>query len=204
VFTVNVIVSPGDLKRQNAEIQQYVGADQVEGGKMMGEAALKDLGASAKITYGIVGDPEQIPTNQRDSGFKAALKANPNAHFVGVVNSKVDPQVSLTVATDMLQGNPAMNVVFADTGPGAVGAIQAIKQLKRQGTTALYGFCAADTALDSTLYRGCAAQEPADYARTVVENVAKYVKQGVSVPKEILRPLKIFGEGAKPAAGEVG
>jgi ribose transport system substrate-binding protein len=203
VFTVNVIVSPDDLKRQKAEIQQYVGADQVEGGKAMGEEALKDLGKDAKITYGIVGDPEQIPTNQRDGGFKGVLKANPNARFVGVVNSKVDPQISLTVATDMLQGNPDMNVVFADTGPGAVGAIQAIKSLKRSGKTTLYGFCAADTPLDSTLYRGCAAQEPADYARIVVENVAKYVK-GSAVPKEILRPLKIFGEGQKPAAGEVG
>jgi ribose transport system substrate-binding protein len=204
VFTVNVIVSPSDLKLQKAHIQQYVGADQVEGGKMMGEAALKDLGANAKITYGIVGDPEQIPTNQRDSGFKAALKANPNARFVGVVNSKVDPQVSLSVASDMLQGNPDMNVVFADTGPGAVGSIQAIKQLKRQGKTALYAFCAADTPLDSTLYGGCAAQEPADYARIVVDNVAKYVKQGATVPQEILRPLKVFSEGQKPGAGEVG
>jgi len=38
----------------------------------------------------------------------------------------------------------------------------------------LYGFCAADTALTST-YKACAAQEPADYAQIVVENVKKYL-----------------------------
>src|SRR5882757_9429553 len=36
-FTVNVIISPDDLKTQNATIAQYVGADQVEGGKAMGQ-----------------------------------------------------------------------------------------------------------------------------------------------------------------------
>jgi hypothetical protein len=66
----------------------------------------------------------------------------------------------------------------------------------------LYAFCAADQALDDTVYRACAAQEPADYARIVVENVQKYV-QGQDVPKEILRPLKVFTEG-KPGPGEVG
>ncbi|MET8830633.1 substrate-binding domain-containing protein [Streptomyces sp. NPDC004610] len=201
VFTVNVIVSPDDLKTQNASIVQYVGADQVEGGRAMGTQLLKDMGADAEIEAGIVGDPDQIPTNQRDSGFKEALEANPNAAVGPTVNSKVDPNISLQVTTDMLQGNPDINVIFADTGPGTVGALQAISQLGRDGEIALYGFCAADKALDDT-YKACAAQEPADYARIVVENVEKYL-DGEQVPAEILQPLKIFTSGT-PGPGEVG
>jgi ribose transport system substrate-binding protein len=203
VFTVNVIVSPDDLKRQKASILQYVGADQVEGGKVMGEAVVEDLGKDAKIVAGIIGDPDQIPTNQRDQGFKDAISVNPNATAKALVNGKVDPQVSLKVTTEMLQGNPDINVIFADTGPHAVGGIQAIKQLNLTGKVSLYGFCAAETALDDTVYRGCAAQEPADYARIVVENVKQYLS-GQDVPAEILRPLKVFTEGQKPAPGEVG
>jgi ribose transport system substrate-binding protein len=201
VFTVNVIVSPADLKTQNARFVQYVGANQAEGGTAMGAQLLKDMGAQAKIDAGIVGDPDQIPTNQRDGGFKGALKPNPNAKIGPTVNSKVDPNVSLQVTTDMLQGNPGINVIFADTGPGTVGALQAISQLGKTGKVVLYGFCAASQALNAT-YKACAAQEPAQYAQIVVQNIKKYLG-GADVPAQILQPLKIFTSGT-PGPGEVG
>lgn len=201
VFTVNVSISPKDLKTQSASIVQYVGADQIEGGKAMGQQVLNDLGKKANVVAGIVGDPDQLPTNQRDGGFKQAISADPNAKAVAFVNSKVDPSVSLKVTTDMLQGNKKINVIFADTGPGAVGALKAINQLRPAGKISLYAFCAADTALDKT-YRACAAQEPADYARIVVDNVKSYLS-GKKVNPEILRPLKIFTHG-KPGPGYVG
>lgn len=203
VFTVNVIVSPDDLKAQGAKIVQYVGADQAQGGQVMGEAVLADLGKDAKIVVGIGGDPDQIPTNQRDEGFAKALASNPNAKVVQTVNTKVDPNISLQVITEMLQGKPDINVVFADTGPATVGAIQAIKQLNLSGKVALYGFCAADQALDATLYRGCSAQEPADYAGIVVKNVKTYLG-GSTVQAEQLVPVKVFAEGQTPKPGEVG
>jgi ribose transport system substrate-binding protein len=203
VFTVNVIVDANALKRQSASIVQYVGADQVQGGQVMGEAVLKDLGSNAKIVVGIGGDPDQIPTNQRDQGFTKALSANKNASIKTTVNTKVDPNVSLQVITEMLQGNPDINVVFADTGPAAVGAIQAIKQLGKQGKVSLYAFCAADTPLDSTLYRGCGAQEPAQYAATVLTNIKTYIGGG-KVEPQVLQPVKVFTQGQKPGPGEVG
>ena len=123
VFTVNVIVSGDDLKAQNASFVEYVGADQIAGGTQIGEQVLKDLGADAKIVAGIIGDPDQIPTNQRDQGFSDVLKKDPNATIVGTLNGKVDPNVSLQVAGDMLQAHPDLNIIWADTGPAAVGAL---------------------------------------------------------------------------------
>jgi ribose transport system substrate-binding protein len=202
VFTVNVIVSADDLKAQNAAFVQYVGADQVAGGTQIGEQALKDLGAGAKIVAGIIGDPDQIPTNQRDKGFSDAISKDANAKVVGTLNGKVDPNVSLQVAGDMLQGHPDINVIWADTGPHAVGALQAITQQGKAGSVKLYAFCAADTALTST-YAACAAQEPADYARILLDNLKKYLG-GADVPAQVLQPLKIFINGQKPGPGEVG
>jgi ribose transport system substrate-binding protein len=201
VFSVNVIISPDDLKTQNASIVQYVGADQTEGGKAMGTQLLKDMGATATINAGIVGDPDQIPTNQRDAGFKSAISSDTNAKVGPTVNSKVDPNVSLQVTTDMLQGNSDINVIFADTGPGTVGALQAVSQLGKTGKVVVYGFCASETALTAT-YKACAAQEPAQYAQIVVENVKKYIG-GTKVPAQVLEPLKIFTSGT-PGPGEVG
>ncbi|MHA7179394.1 substrate-binding domain-containing protein [Arthrobacter sp. MDB2-24] len=202
VFTVNVIISPDDLKTQNASFVQYVGADQVAGGTQMGELALKDLGADAEIVAGIIGNPDQIPTNQRDQGFTDALSQNPNATVVQTVNGKIDPSVSLQVTGDLLQGNPDINVLFADAGPHAVGALQAVAQQGKADKVKVYAFCAADQPLTST-YAGCAAQEPARYAQIVLDNMQKHL-DGEDVPKEVLEPLKVFVEGQTPAPGEVG
>lgn len=202
VFTVNVIISADDLKTQNASFVQYVGADQTAGGKQMGEQALKDLGSDAKMTVGIIGNPDQIPTNQRDQGFKDAISKDANAKVVQTVNGKIDPSVSLQVTGDMLQGNPDINVLFADAGPHTVGALQAVSQQGKADKIKVYAFCAADEKLTST-YAACAAQEPAKYAVIVLDNLKKYLA-GDKVEKEVLEPLKVFVNGQTPGKGEVG
>ena len=202
VFTVNVTVSKPDLDKQGGHIVQYIGADQVSGGKIMAEEALKDLGATTALNYGIVGDPEQIPTEQRDSGWDAAMKTNPNAKSIAKVNSKVDPAVSLKVTSDLLTGHPEINLLWADTGPGTVGALQAIKAVGRQDTVKLYGFCAAGVEMTGP-YVACAAQEPAKYGQMVIENIKAYVKDGKDVPAEILVPVKL-DKGGFPPPGDLG
>jgi ribose transport system substrate-binding protein len=202
VFTVNVSVAADDLKAQGGQIVQYVGPDQIEGGRVMGEATLAALGKDAKVTAGIVGDPQQLPTNERDLGFKQALSPDSNAEVTRVVNGLVQPDVSLKVAMEMLQGNPNMNVIFADTGPGAVGAIQAIKALGRTGQVSLFAFCAADTKLAGP-YKGCAAQQPATYAEIVVKSIRDYI-DGKPVSPSILLPVAVFTAGQTPPPGELG
>ncbi len=201
VFTVNVVVDEQALKTQNGKIEQYVGAGAFASGEVMGKQALADLGADAKLVVGMVGKPDQIQTNDRDAGFKSGLKTNPNVTYIPTVNGKIDPAVSLQVTTELLQGHPELNVIWADTGPAAVGALQAIKQLNRSGKVALYALCADGVAIDDT-YRACVAQEPANYARTVVENIRKHV-DGKSVPPSIILPMKAVTEG-KPGAGLFG
>jgi ribose transport system substrate-binding protein len=193
VFTVNVVVDKDALATQGGKIVQYLGAGAFESGKVMGEQALKDLGADAQMVVGIVGKPDQVQTNLRDDGFKAGLSSDRNVKYAATVNGKIDPAVSLQVTTDMLQGNPNMNVVWADTGPAAVGALQAIKQLDRAGKVSLYGLCADQVPIDST-YKACVAQEPADYATQVVGNIRKFV-DGSKVPPEVLLPMVVVTEG---------
>lgn len=193
VFTVNVVVDEDALKTQGGQIVQYLGAGAFESGKVMGEQAAKDLGADAKLVVGIVGKPDQVQTNLRDDGFKAGLEANPNVTYAATVNGKIDPNVSLQVTTDMLQGNPDMNVIWADTGPAAVGALQAIKQLGRENQVSLYGLC-ADKVPVGGAYKACVAQEPAAYATQVVQNIRSFVDGG-SVEPEVLLPMVPVTDG---------
>ena len=199
VFTVNVIVSPEDLKAQGTEIVTYVGADNYAGGYQIGQQLLVDYGKNAKLVVGIVTEPSEIPTVQRTKGFKDALKANPNIVYAQEVDGNVKPDDSMRVTSEMLQANPKINIIWADTGPHAQGALQAVKSMGLKAK--VYGFAIADYPIEE-LYPACAAQEPYEYAKIVLQQIKNY-SQGQTIPKEILRPLKIYTKG-RPAPGEVG
>jgi len=200
VITENVTVDAAALKNLHASFVEYVGPDQVVGGQIVGKELLQAIGPEGNAVVGIVGDPQQVPTNERDQGFKEAIKSDPNAKVVALVNGLVQPTTSLRVTTDMLEGHPDMNVVFADTGPAAIGAAQAIKSLNLVGKVSLYGFTTAkaDVKLieDNSIFKAGVAQDPRGYMRTAIENMAKYLK-GEQVPKTVLLPLiKVTKENA--------
>jgi ribose transport system substrate-binding protein len=199
VFTVNVIVSEKDLKAQGGEIVDYVGADNFAGGKQIGEQVVKDYGPAAKLVIGIVTEPNEIPPIERTKGFKAALSVDPNVTYAEEVNGLVKPDVSMQKTTEMLEAHPDINLIWADTGPHAQGALRAVKSLGRD--VKVYGFAIADYPIEP-LYPAAAAQEPYEYAKITLRQIRDYL-DGKEVPKEVLRPLKIITKG-KPAPGEVG
>ena len=154
VFTVNVIVSEKDLAAQHAEIVDYVGADNFAGGKQIGEQVLKDYGPDAKLVIGIVTEPNEIPTVQRSNGFKSVFSGNPNVKIVQEVNGLVKPDVSLQKTTEMLQAHPDINLIWADTGPAAQGALRAVKSLNSNAK--VYGFAISEYPIEP-LYPAAAA-----------------------------------------------
>lgn len=199
VFTVNVGVDPDALESQGASIVQYLGADNYAGGQQMAEQVLADMGEDAELTIGFVTEPDETPTVTRDEGFTDAISANPNAEVVAQVDGNVKPDDSLEATTEMLSGNPDINVIFASTGPATYGALQALGD---RDDVAVYGFCASEEPLEGA-YAGCVAQEPESYGQQVVEQIAGWL-DGDTPEAEILLELKLFGPGETPAPGEVG
>lgn len=198
VFTVNVIVDENALKAQGATIMQYLGADNKAGGAQTAEQVLKDLGSDAELNIGFVTEPDERPVVIRDEGFTEAISKNSNAKVVAKVDGNVKPDDSLQVTSEMMQGHPEINLIFASTGPAAYGAIQATdgKDVK------VYGFCAAEETLTDN-YPACVAQEPEDYGRRVVQQITQW-KGGAQVEAQLLRPLKLFVKPDTPGPGFVG
>lgn len=198
VFTVNVTLDADALKAQNATIMQYLGADNYAGGVQSAEQVLKDLGNDATLKIGFVSEPDEVPVVVRDQGFEDTIKQNPNAEVVAKVDGNVKPDDSLKVTSEMMQGHPEINVIFASTGPAAYGALQAVEGMDVK----VYGFCAAEEPLTDQ-YPACVAQEPEDYGRRVVQQIVTW-KDGGTVESEILRPLKLFVKPDTPGPGYVG
>jgi len=199
VFTVNVAVDEDALKAQDATIVQYLGADNVAGGRQTAEQVLADFGEDAELIIGFVTEPDEVPTRLRDEGFEEAISANPNAKIVARVDGNVKPDDSMRATTEMLSGNPDINVIFASTGPGTYGALQA---LPAGSNVKVYGFCAAEVTLTEQ-YPACVAQEPKVYGQEVVAQIRAWL-DGETPPAEILKELKLFTTGETPGPGEVG
>ena len=200
VFTVNVILSDEALTDQGATIVQYLGADNVAGGRQSAEAMLKDFGETATIKIGFITEPDEVPVLLRDQGFEEAIAANPNASVVAKVDGNVKVDDSMRVTTELLTANPDVTALFASTGPAAYGALQAVNSLHKD--VKVYGFCASEEPL-TEVYPFCVAQEPEDYGRRVIAEIKGWLDGGTP-QTEILRPLKEFFTGQTPAPGEVG
>ena len=199
VFTVNVGIDPDALAAQDAWIVQYLAADNYTGGEQGAQMVLNDFGDDAELVIGFVTEPDETPTVIRDQGFEDTISANPNAEVVARVDGNVKPDDSLRATTEMLSGNPSINVIWASTGPAAYGALQA---LEPGSTVKVYGFCAAETALTDQ-YPGCVAQEPNAYGIKVIEQIRAWLDGGTP-EAELLEPLKEFTSGQTPGPGEVG
>ena len=168
-------------------------------GTQTAEQVLEDFGADAELQIGFVTEPDETPTQMRDQGFEDAIAANPNAEVVARVDGNVKPDDSLRATSEMLSGNPGINVIFASTGPAAYGALQA---LGANSTVKVYGFCASEETLTER-YPACVAQEPAAYGTQVIEQIRGWV-DGATPEAEILQSLKLFTVGETPGPGEVG
>lgn len=190
VFTINLLPDPDGLKRAGAKVVQSVQTDQKMGGKYIGQQLVKDLGPNGSAIVGIVGEPTSVAANARDAGFKEAIAANPKIKVVALVNGKVEETTSLKVTTEMLQGNPQMNVVYSDTEPSALGASAAIRQSGLAGKVKLYAFVdkrGVQAIANNAVMKAGAIQDPAGLAKIQVEGIKKHfagtaLEADVSVP----------------------
>lgn len=199
VFTLNVNVDQESLEAQGAYIAQYVGADNATGGRQVAEELLKNEGGDAELTIGFVTEPDEVPTRQRDDAFKEVLSSDPNAAVVATVDGNVKPDDSLKVTTEMMSGNPGINIIFANTAAHVYGALQA---LGANTTVKVYGFCAAEEPL-TEIYVACVAQEPALYAQQSIEAITAFAN-GETFEETIANPLKMYRTGETPPPGQVG
>ena len=200
VFTINLLPDPDGLKQQNAKVVQSIETDQAAGGRFIGEQLLKEIGPNGSATVGIVGQPTAVATIQRDDGFKEGVAANPNVKVVALVDGKVQETTSLRVTTEMLQGNPAIDVVFSDTEAAALGAAAAIESLGLEGKVTIYAYVDKEGVKridNNSIFKAGAIQEPAKLAVMAIDGVTKHLA-GETIPASIMSPpLLVSKDNAK-------
>ena len=129
-----------DRKIDGDKYTQFIGADNVDMGRIAGEyiadTLLPDGGKVCEIK-GLEGTSGGI---DRDNGFREVIKKNDKIEIVAVNNADWLREKAITVAEEMLQTNDEIDLFLALNDPMAEGAYIAAKNAGREGDILFVGF----------------------------------------------------------------
>ena len=129
-----------DRKIDGDKYTQFIGADNVDMGRIAGEyiadTLLPDCGKVCEIK-GLEGTSGGI---DRDNGFREGIKKNDKIEIVAVNNADWLREKAITVAEEMLQTNDEIDLFLALNDPMAEGAYIAAKNAGREGDILFVGF----------------------------------------------------------------
>ncbi|MRI85932.1 substrate-binding domain-containing protein [Aerococcaceae bacterium WS4759] len=170
----------------DAEIDVYIGTDNVAASEKVGEYLLELLDAEDQIAI-LEGVPGASSAIERNEGFLNALEGN--IEIVTSQTANFDRVEGMTVVENMLQANPNIKAIVAANDEMALGAIEAINASGRvAGEDILVtGFDANDDALaavkDGTLLL-TVQQKTVAMGETAIEVAIKLFK-GETVDAEV-------------------
>ena len=129
-----------DRKIDGDKYTQFIGADNVDMGRIAGEyvadTLLPDGGKVCEIK-GLEGTSGGI---DRDNGFREGIKKNDKIEIVAVNNADWLREKAITGAEEMLQTNDEIDLFLALNDPMAEGAYIAAKNAGKEGDILFVGF----------------------------------------------------------------
>jgi ABC-type sugar transport system substrate-binding protein len=194
---------------EEAEVVTYVGADDVEFGRLQGQLLKEAFGdVPLKIGY-VMGIPGTSPQILRAQGFKDALADQPSYDIVAEVNNDFDSAKALAVTQDLLSRFPKGELdVIVMQGPEGVAAADFARQNGREEVKFVLGDYPADVrqAIMDGYVLGTINQDPYPQAYEGVHMAWLYLNgQEAEIPKPNFLSLPIItienAEATPPAWG---
>ncbi len=116
----------------------FVGPDNREGAKMVGDELAKSLEDGAKVAI-LEGVPTAFNAQQRRAGFEDAMAAA-GAEVVTVQSAQWEMEKANTVAAAILTSNPELSAILASNDSMALGAAAAVKAAGKEDQVKIVGF----------------------------------------------------------------
>lgn len=130
---------------ETEEYISYVATDNYQGGVVGAHRLAQRLGGKGKVALiGVI--PGSVSTTERENGFKETLKTSyPEMELVAFQYGMGDQARSMAVAEDIVNAHPQLHGIFAANESSTVGAVQAVKTLKKAGQVVIVGFDSSPT-----------------------------------------------------------
>lgn len=137
VVNIDNRLDPEALAEAGAKIP-FVGPDNREGARLVGEALAKELDAGAKVAI-LEGVPTAFNAQQRRAGFEDAMKTA-GAEIVSVQSASWEMEKANAVAAAMLTSHPDLAAILASNDSMALGAVAAVRAAGKEGRVRVVGF----------------------------------------------------------------
>ncbi|MBD3009518.1 substrate-binding domain-containing protein [Streptomyces sp. 5-10] len=184
-------VLAADRGVNKAKIATLVASDNITGGKLAAKTLAERLGKKGTILV-LQGTPGTSASRERGKGFAEGLKAYPDIKVVGKQTADFDRAKGLDVTTNLLQGHPGIDGIFAENDEMALGAVKALGS-KAGKSVAVVGFDGTPDglkAVENGTLAATVAQQPKELGRMVVENAVKAAK-GQKIDGTVKVPVKV-------------
>ena len=106
----------------------YVGQNEIDTGRIVGEYAVQLLGEAGGKVVRIEGVPGTTPQINRRAGFEEGIASNPNIEVVFTQTSNWSKEEAIRIVEDLIQANTEMHLIFAQDAGSAIGASMALQE----------------------------------------------------------------------------
>jgi ribose transport system substrate-binding protein len=137
-----------NTRADGGKIETYVGVENFEGAKAIGEQVMKKIGGKGNIVI-IEGNPAGQTNIDRLGGFKAVLAKYPGVKLLSQQPAMFRRDQAMTVMENLLQTFPKIDAVIALNDEMALGALRAIEAAGRKGIV-VSGFDGAVEGLEAS------------------------------------------------------
>ena len=158
--------------------------DNVAAAKRVPDLLAQGLGkGSGKIAF-IPFQQGTLTNEQREKGFKEALKQHPELKLVAEQSSQSDYNTALRVTEDILTANPDLDGIFAANEPGVLGAAEAVRKAGKAGEIVIVGWDASSEEVQGVrdgVISALVVQNPFKMGYDGTNAAVKIVRQGAQV-----------------------
>jgi len=177
----------------------HVATDNLQGGRLAGEAVVKLLGESGG-QVAILDYPDVESCQMRTKGFREVVDAHNASEgaaqidVVKVLNGEGAREVGYTVTQDIITAHSDLAAIFAINDPSALGARAALEEAGLQDQVTIIGFD-GELAGKEAILAGKILCDPIQFPKKMGQRTIELMMQhfnGEEVPPEELIPSQLY------------
>jgi ribose transport system substrate-binding protein len=145
------------------------------------------IGGEGEVAAVVHDQTSRTGIDRRDGFLKAMKEKHPKIKVVDVQYGGGDQLKSTDLAKAIIQAHPNLKGIFGANEGSAIGVLNAVKELRKQGKIVVIGYDAGKQqkeAVRSGVMAGAISQDPVGIGYKCVETAVKALK-GETVPKTI-------------------
>jgi ribose transport system substrate-binding protein len=192
-----------DTDAPNSRRLSYVGTNNLDAGKVMGELVAKSTGNRGQIAA-LIGN-EQAPNQQlRLAGLREVISRYPELTLVEVRSSNISRLQAAGETEELLNQYPQLNVMVGLSALDAIGIAEAVESIRPKGLQ-IFAFDALDETLElirSGIIHSTIVQQPYDMGNEAISQLNDYLHGKVLSEQHFTKITVQDQQTLNPESGE--